>query len=54
MTGEPEEIRLVKPTGFTSKESESGSSTIYRFNGEFQHDHSGKYGEFATFEYSGP
>ena len=54
VTGEPEDVRLVKPTGFTSTESELGASTVYRFTGGFQHDHSGKYGEFAPFEYSGP
>ena len=54
VTGEPEELRLVKPTGFTSTESELGASTVYRFTGGFQHDHSGKYAEFAPFEYGGP
>lgn len=54
VSGEPEEIWLVKPTGFTSKETAMGASTVYRFDGGFQHDHSGKYGEFAAFEYSGP
>ena len=54
VTGEAEEIKLVKPTGFTSTESELGASTVYRFTGGFQHDHSGKYAEFAPFEYTGP
>ena len=54
VSGNPEQIRLVKPTGFTSKEAEMGASTVYRFTGGFQHDHSGKYAEFAPFEYSGP
>jgi len=54
VTGEPEEIHLVKPTGFTSQKSEMGASTVYRFTGGFQHDHSGKYAEFAPFDYSGP
>jgi len=54
VTGEAEEIKLVKPTGFTSTESELGASTVYRFTGGFQHDHSGKYAEFVPFEYSGP
>jgi hypothetical protein len=54
VTGELEELQLVKPTGFTSKLSHLGMSTVYRFTGGFQHDHSGKYAEFAPFEYSGP
>ena len=54
VTGEPEEVNLVKPTGFTSKESDLGASTVYRFTGGFQHDHSGKYAEFAPFDYTGP
>ena len=54
VTGGPEEVKLVKPTGFTSKESDLGTSTVYRITGGFQHDHSGKYGEYAPFDYSGP
>ena len=54
VTGLPEELHLVKPTGFTSTESDLGASTVYRFSGGFQHDHSGKYADFAPFEYSGP
>ncbi len=54
VTGEPEELNLVKPTGFTSKSADLGTPTTYRFTGGFQHDHPGKYAEFAPFEYSGP
>ena len=54
VTGEREEIHLVKPTGFTSQKAEMCASTVYRFTGGFQHDHSGKYAEFAPFDYSGP
>ena len=54
VTGAPEEVKLVKPTGFTSLEADIGATTIYHYSGGFQHDHSGKYGEFAPFEYSGP
>ena len=54
VTGDPAEVRLVKPTGFTSQEADMGTSTVYRFTGGFQHDHSGKYAEFAPFDYSGP
>ena len=45
---------LVKPTGFTSRDTELGATTVYRFSGGFQHDYSGKYGEYARYEYSGP
>lgn len=54
VTGAEEELQLVKPTGFTSKISNLGMSAVYRFTGGFQHDHSGKYAEFAEFDYSGP
>ncbi len=54
VTGEPEEIQLVKPTGFTSTLSDLGTSTVCRYTGGFQHDVSGKYAEFAPYEYSGP
>lgn len=54
VTGEPEEVNLLKRTGFTSTNTELGATTVYRYTGGFQHEHSGKYGEFANFEYSGP
>jgi len=54
VTGQPEKISLIKPTGFTSTEAEMGTSTVYRYTGGVQHDHSGKYAEYAEFEYSGP
>ena len=54
VTGEPEELKLVKKTGFTSTDTDLGSTTVYRFTGGFSHEHSGKYGEFADFEYQGP
>ncbi len=44
---------LDKGTGFTSNDTELGSTSVYRFSGGFTHDHSGKYGEFAQFEYRG-
>ena len=53
VTGEPEDLKLVKRTGFTSTDTELGSTTAYWFNGSFSHDHPGKYGEFANFEYQG-
>ena len=51
VTGEPEELTLVKGTGFTSNKTEMGATTVYRYTSGFQHEHSGKYGEFAEFEY---
>ena len=54
VTGRPKETRLVKPTGFTSRDTDLGATTVYRFSGGFQHDYSGKYGEYARYEYSGP
>ena len=55
VTGDEEEIYLDKPTGFTSKRSELGMSTVARMNaGGMTFDHSGQYGEYAEFEYSGP
>ena len=54
VTGETEELKLVKGTGFTSTDTDLGSTTVYRYTGGFQHEHSGKYGEFAKFEYGGP
>jgi len=50
----PEELTLLKPTGFTSKEVQLGASEVYRSTGGINHDHSGKYGEFSAFEYNWP
>jgi hypothetical protein len=55
VTGDEEEIYLDKPTGFTSKRSELGMAPVSRFScGELAWDTSGKYAEYAEFEYSGP
>ena len=54
VTGETEELTLLKPTGFTSKEVQLGASEVYQRTGGFTHDHSGKYGEFSAFEYNWP
>ena len=54
VTGDREGVKLIKATGFTSLESDLGATTVYRYSGGFHHDHSGKYGEYAQFEYSGP
>jgi len=51
VTGEPEQLTLVKGTGFTSNNTQMGSTTVYSYTGGFQHEHSGNYGEFAEFEY---
>ncbi len=53
VSGEPEEIYLDKPTGFTSKRSTLGASKLFRVASDLAYDHSGKYGEFSHFEYSG-
>lgn len=53
VTGEPEEIYVDKPTGFTSKRLTLGASRVMRVNCGLQYDHSGKYAEFSKFEYSG-
>jgi hypothetical protein len=42
-----------KPTGFTSKRLTLGASQVMRVDSDLKHDHSGKYGEFSKFEYSG-
>jgi hypothetical protein len=53
VTGEDEPATLNKPAGFTSKVTELCSAESYRFNTEgISFDYSGKYGEFAPFEYS--
>jgi hypothetical protein len=55
VTGKAEEIYLDKPTGFTSKRSELGMAPVSRFTcGELAWDTSGRYAEYAEFEYSGP
>jgi hypothetical protein len=55
VTGQEEELYLDKPTGFTSTRSELGMSTVARVNADgLAFDVSGKYAEYAEFEYSGP
>ena len=53
VTGEPEELYLDKPTGFTSKRLTLGMGNVFRVSSDLAYDHSGKYGEFSKFEYSG-
>jgi hypothetical protein len=55
VTGEDEEMYLDKPTGFTSKRSELGMSTVGVFSSaDMSFDITGKYAEYAEFSYSGP
>jgi hypothetical protein len=55
VTGDDEELYLVKPTGFTSTRSELGMSTVFRLDcAGWKWDYSGRYGEFAEYEYAGP
>jgi hypothetical protein len=55
VTGDEEELYLDKPTGFTSKRSELGMSTTARLSCDgLAFDTSGKYAEYAEFEYAGP
>jgi hypothetical protein len=52
VTGKDELATLTKPTGFTSKIQELCSADNHSFSIEgMSYDHSGKYGEFAPFEY---
>jgi len=55
VTGEEEEIYLDKPTGFTSTRSELGASIVSRLSVPgLSFDTSGKYAEYAEFEWAGP
>jgi hypothetical protein len=54
VTGAAEELYLDKPTGFTSKRVTLGAARVYRVTTSgLNYDHSGKYGEYSTFEYTG-
>jgi hypothetical protein len=53
VTGEPEEIYVDKPTGFTSKRLTLGASRVFRVTSDLSYDHSGKYAEHSTFDYTG-
>jgi hypothetical protein len=55
VTDDEEEIYLDKPTGFTSTRSELGMSTVAALaTSGLSFNVSGKYAEFAEFEWSGP
>jgi hypothetical protein len=53
VTNEAEQLYLDKPTGFTSTRAALGRSLTFRVNAGLKYDHSGKYGEFSHFSYSG-
>jgi len=53
VTQEAEQLSLDKPTGFTSTRASLGRSLTFRVNAGVQYDHSGKYGEYSRFSYSG-
>jgi hypothetical protein len=53
VSGQPEEIYLDKPTGFTSKRTTLGASRVFRVDSHLKFDHSGKYGEYSKLEYAG-
>ena len=56
VTGEEEELHLDKPNGFTSTRSELGMAQVARFatEGLVLEGMSGKYAEYAEFDYAGP
>ena len=52
VTGEDELATLLKPTGFTAKESELCSAQTNRLTAAgISYDHGGQYGEISPFEY---
>jgi hypothetical protein len=52
VTGDEEPATLLKPKGFTSQRQELCATSTFRLTSEgLSYDHSGKYGEFSTFEY---
>jgi len=54
VTGEEEPARLLKPKGFTSQVQELCATAVLWFSrAGLSYDHSGKYGEFSPFEYTG-
>jgi len=55
VTGEPEELYLDKPSGFTSLRSELGNSAVGDVRaGGMTWDLAGRYAEHAAFSYAGP
>ncbi len=56
VNGVAEELYLDKPTGFTWKRATLGAGKVMRLKTEFEklsYDHSGQYGEFSEFDYTG-
>jgi len=54
VTGAEEEVYLDKPTGFTSKRTELGMSTVARFQADgISFDNTGHYAEYGEFDYRG-
>lgn len=54
VTGAEEVVFLDKPTGFTSKRTELGMSTVARFHADgIAFDNSGRYAEYGEFDYQG-
>ncbi|MGH9425172.1 MAG: hypothetical protein ACRD2L_02545 [Terriglobia bacterium] len=52
VTGEDELAKLLKPTGFTSKEQDLCTSATFRLTSDgLSYDHSGRYAEYSRFEY---
>lgn len=55
VTGKREDLRLQKPTGFTSTWADLGKSVRFQIAApELKYDHSGKYAEFSEFAYVEP
>jgi hypothetical protein len=55
VTGEEEELYLDKPTGFTATRAELGMAEVGRFSCDgLSFENTGKYAEYAEYEYSGP
>lgn len=55
VTGEAEELKLVKPTGFTSKWADLGRSVKMKISApDVDCDYSGRYAEYSRFSYSAP
>jgi hypothetical protein len=55
VTGEEEELYLDKPTGFTAKRAELGMAEVGRFSCDgLAFENTGKYAEYAEYEYAGP
>jgi hypothetical protein len=53
VTGEVEPATLLKPKGFTSQRQELCATSTFKVTSEgLSYDHSGKYGEYSSFEYT--